>query len=98
MPLARFLLINTLDCFNVINRSCLYVAAPIDSRLLRAFVILARTGSFTRTARELHLSQPAVSHSIKSLEEEMRCRVTHGRRSEEHTSELQSRPHLVCRL
>src|SRR5690554_7087476 len=22
----------------------------------------------------------------------------HGRRSEEHTSELQSRPHLVCRL
>src|SRR6266498_4420833 len=23
---------------------------------------------------------------------------THGRRSEEHTSELQSRPHLVCRL
>jgi DNA-binding transcriptional LysR family regulator len=75
MPLARFLLINTLDCFNVINRSCLYVAAPIDSRLLRAFVILARTGSFTRTARELHLSQPAVSHSIKSLEEEMRCRL-----------------------
>jgi DNA-binding transcriptional LysR family regulator len=51
------------------------VAAPIDSRLLRAFVILARTGSFTRTARELHLSQPAVSHSIKSLEEEMRCRL-----------------------
>src|SRR5436305_6645108 len=25
------------------------------------------------------------------------CRET-GRRSEEHTSELQSRPHLVCRL
>src|SRR3989442_4938561 len=23
---------------------------------------------------------------------------THSRRSEEHTSELQSRPHLVCRL
>src|SRR5436305_12621074 len=33
-----------------------------------------------------------------------RCRAPaptgrwHGRRSEEHTSELQSRPHLVCRL
>src|SRR3989442_10411577 len=27
------------------------------------------------------------------------CRATkHGSRSEEHTSELQSRPHLVCRL
>src|SRR5436305_9486742 len=27
-----------------------------------------------------------------------RCRPKPGRRSEEHTSELQSRPHLVCRL
>jgi len=51
------------------------MAAPIDSRQLRAFVILARTGSFTQTARELHLSQPAISHSIKALEEEMRCRL-----------------------
>src|SRR3989442_3248131 len=24
--------------------------------------------------------------------------LAHGKRSEEHTSELQSRPHLVCRL
>ncbi len=67
MPLARLLLINTLDCFNVINRTCLYVAAPIDSRQLRAFVILARTGSFTRTARELHLSQPAARERIGEL-------------------------------
>ncbi|HTJ00172.1 MAG TPA: LysR family transcriptional regulator [Dongiaceae bacterium] len=51
------------------------MSAPIDSRQLRAFVTLARSGSFTRTARELHLSQPAVSHSIKALEEEMRCRL-----------------------
>ena len=51
------------------------MAAPIDSRQLRAFVILARTGSFTHTARELHLSQPAISHSIKVLEEEMQCRL-----------------------
>lgn len=48
---------------------------PIDSRQLRAFASIARTGSFTQTARELHLSQPAVSHSIKMLEEEMRCRL-----------------------
>lgn len=51
------------------------MAAPIDSRQLRAFTVLARTGSFTATARELHLSQPAISHSIKALEEEMRCRL-----------------------
>ena len=51
------------------------MTTPIDSRQLRAFVILARTGSFTHTARELHLSQSAVSHSIKALEGEMRCRL-----------------------
>ena len=51
------------------------MAAPIDSRQLRAFVALAKTGSFTQAARELHLSQPAVSHSIKALETEIRCRL-----------------------
>ena len=51
------------------------MAAPIDSRQLNAFVSIARTGSFTQTARELHLSQPAISHSIQSLENEIRCRL-----------------------
>lgn len=51
------------------------MAAPIDSRQLNAFVSIARTGSFTQTARELHLSQPAISHSIQSLEDEIRCRL-----------------------
>src|SRR5437868_6627313 len=49
--------------------------APFDSRQLRAFVTLARTGSFTVTAKELFLSQSAVSHSIKALEEETGCRL-----------------------
>jgi DNA-binding transcriptional LysR family regulator len=49
--------------------------APLDSRQLRAFVALAQTGSFTRTARQLHLSQSAISHSIKALEDEVRCRL-----------------------
>lgn len=48
---------------------------PLDSRQLRAFVNLARTGSFTQTARELHLSQSAVSHSMKALEREVGCRL-----------------------
>ena len=48
---------------------------PLDSRQLRAFSILARTGSFTETARELHLSQSAVSHSMKALEGEVGCRL-----------------------
>ena len=36
---------------------------------------LARCGSFTQTARELFLTQSAVSHAIKSLEGELECRL-----------------------
>ncbi|HXF10316.1 MAG TPA: LysR family transcriptional regulator [Desulfuromonadaceae bacterium] len=49
--------------------------APLDSRQLRAFSVLAKTGSFTQTARELHLTQSAVSHSMKALENEIGCRL-----------------------
>ena len=42
---------------------------------MRAFVALARTGSFTLTAKELYLSQSAVSHSIKALEQDVGCRL-----------------------
>ena len=48
---------------------------PLDSRQLRAFVILAQKGSFTQTAKKLFLSQSAISHSIKSLEEDVGCRL-----------------------
>jgi LysR family transcriptional regulator, low CO2-responsive transcriptional regulator len=48
---------------------------PIDSRQLRAFATLARTGSFTVSAKELFLSQSAVSHSMKALENDVGCRL-----------------------
>ena len=48
---------------------------PLDSRQLRAFSVLARTGSFTRTAHELHLSQSAISHAMKALETDIGCRL-----------------------
>lgn len=51
------------------------MSSPLDSRQLRAFSILAETGSFTETARNLHLSQSAISHAIKALEEDVRCRL-----------------------
>lgn len=51
------------------------MANPLDSRQLRAFTILARTGSFTATARELHLTQSAISHAMKALEEDIGCRL-----------------------
>lgn len=37
-------------------------------RQLRAFATLARTGSFTRAAAELHLSQPALTVQVRELE------------------------------
>src|SRR5438874_2687948 len=48
---------------------------PIDSRQVRAFSVLARTGSFTQAARELHLTQSGISHSIKALESDVGCRL-----------------------
>lgn len=50
-------------------------AQPLDSRQLRAFVTLAKTGSFTRTGKELFISQSAVSHSMKALENDIGCRL-----------------------
>ncbi|HEX8311989.1 MAG TPA: LysR family transcriptional regulator [Chthoniobacteraceae bacterium] len=51
------------------------MAEPLDTRQLRAFAILARTASFTQTARELNLSQSAISHSMKTLEQDIGCRL-----------------------
>src|SRR6266480_4291645 len=47
----------------------------LDSRQIRTFCALARTGSFTQAARELHLTQSGVSHSMKALERETGCRL-----------------------
>src|SRR5688572_2084087 len=41
----------------------------IDPLLLRAFVAVSETGGFTRAARRLNFTQPAVSHQIRRLEE-----------------------------
>ncbi|MCS7089189.1 MAG: LysR family transcriptional regulator [Verrucomicrobiota bacterium] len=47
----------------------------LDSRQLQAFVALAQHRSATRAARELHLTPSAVSHSIRSLEDQLGCRL-----------------------
>src|SRR5437868_13287047 len=48
---------------------------PLDSRQIRTFCAVARAGSFTQAARELHLTQSAVSHSMKALEADAGCRL-----------------------
>lgn len=47
----------------------------LDSRQLHAFSALARRGSFTLAAKDLFLTQSAVSHAIKALEEDIGCRL-----------------------
>jgi DNA-binding transcriptional LysR family regulator len=43
----------------------------IESRQIRAFVAVARRGNFTQGAKDVFLTQSAVSHAIKSLEQEL---------------------------
>jgi DNA-binding transcriptional LysR family regulator len=43
----------------------------VTLRQMRVFAAVARSRSFTRAARELHLTQPAVSQQIKLLETEI---------------------------
>jgi LysR family transcriptional regulator, low CO2-responsive transcriptional regulator len=43
----------------------------ISLRQIRVFTAVAQQKSFTRAARELHLTQPAVSQQLKSLESEI---------------------------
>jgi LysR family transcriptional regulator, low CO2-responsive transcriptional regulator len=51
------------------------MSLPLDSKQLRAFATLARTGSFTLAAKELDLTQSAISHSMKALEQDVGCRL-----------------------
>ncbi|WP_062646369.1 LysR family transcriptional regulator [Streptomyces maremycinicus] len=47
----------------------------MDTRVLRTFAALARTGSFTAAAAELHLAQSTVTVQIRALERELRVRL-----------------------
>ena len=44
----------------------------MDLEKLHAFLVLTNTGSFTRAADELFISQPALSKQIQSLENELK--------------------------
>jgi DNA-binding transcriptional LysR family regulator len=46
-----------------------------DLRQLRAFVAVVEEGSFTLAARRTSVTQSAVSHSLRSLEEQLSCRL-----------------------
>jgi DNA-binding transcriptional LysR family regulator len=48
---------------------------PLSQDQLAAFAAVVRTGSFTRAAGELHVSQPALSRRIAALEERLATAV-----------------------
>jgi DNA-binding transcriptional LysR family regulator len=47
----------------------------LDSRQLATFASLAKTESYTETARQLYLTPSAVHHAMRALEENVGCRL-----------------------
>ncbi len=73
--MRRLGLKNAFHCFLKMNESNSYNRNLLDSRQLRAFLMLASKGSFTLAAKELNLTQSAISHAVKALEEDVGCRL-----------------------
>ena len=51
------------------------VITPLNLRHLEAFVAIAKAGNFTRAARVLHVSQPALTVQIRELEQSLGVRL-----------------------
>ncbi len=47
----------------------------MDTQHLKAFITAAKLNSFTAAASQLHLTQPAISKRIASLEEQLNCKL-----------------------
>jgi DNA-binding transcriptional LysR family regulator len=75
MPAGRFGAITALQTFHKDNESRSFMRTTLDSRQLLAFEAVARRGSFTLAAKDLFLTQSAVSHAMKALETEVGCRL-----------------------
>jgi DNA-binding transcriptional LysR family regulator len=49
----------------------------MDLNILRRFIHIARVGSFTQAAEDLHVAQPALSKQMKRLEEDLGTKLFH---------------------
>jgi DNA-binding transcriptional LysR family regulator len=67
-----------MNCVIVFHKNDEYSACmppDLDLRLLRVFATLARVGSFTRTAALLNVTQSAISHGMRRLEDQLGCKL-----------------------
>src|SRR3989442_10699814 len=76
-------------------RSTLFPYTTLFRSRFQSFAEVAQVGDGEAGPVEEPFCQPVVAHSVALCVLASRF-LRH--RSEEHTSELQSRPHLVCRL
>jgi DNA-binding transcriptional LysR family regulator len=70
---------NLMIVFRYHHEYCALMSLDLDSRLLRMFATLAREGSHTRTGEILNLTQSAISHGIKRLEEQLACTLIYNK-------------------
>src|SRR6185369_15469244 len=75
MPATEIGSITALQTFHKDNEARSSMRNTLDSRQLLAFAAVARRGSFTLAAKDLFLTQSAVSHAMKALETEVGCRL-----------------------
>ncbi|HEY5743256.1 MAG TPA: LysR family transcriptional regulator [Terrimicrobiaceae bacterium] len=61
-----------------------YMPIDIDLRLLRVFATLAQVGSFTRTAGLLNVTQSAISHGMRRLEDQLGCTLVYKKGKTTH--------------
>src|SRR5690554_7485093 len=92
------------NCSNIIARLASAATSrpprPGSKILAAATVTISSTDSVLLVPPLAWISKVSNSTSTKMGSKDDHCgkRCRSGARSEEHTSELQSRPHLVCRL
>ena len=60
---------------NIIYKTDNQLECEMDTANLQAFLAVADTGSFSRAAEQLHLTQPAVSKRIAMLEQQLDARL-----------------------
>ena len=53
---------------------------------LRTFLLVAQSGSFTKAAAQLGVSQSALSHAVRALEERLKIKLLHHAQHVHHRS------------